>query len=135
LAHPVWLCREAPGEVKASAVHRKRIEDAGAELNAVYKAALACAPSKEAHARLREAQRAWIALRDANAALEEVTGYMRNIVAATIFRIIQIILLPIGAVAYVVFAVKLVTFSRRSGTSATVLASLYTRYGCDDFSG
>ena len=53
---------------------------------------------------------------------------MRNIVAATTFRIIQIILLPIGAVGYVLFVVKLVTFSRRSGTSATVLASLYTRY-------
>ena len=53
---------------------------------------------------------------------------MHNIVAATIFRLIQIILLPIGAVGYVPFVVKLVTFSRRSGTSATVLASLYTRY-------
>ena len=53
---------------------------------------------------------------------------MRNIVAATIFRIIQIILLPIGAVGYVLFVIKLVAFSRRSGTSATVLASLYTRY-------
>ncbi len=48
---------------------------------------------------------------------------MRNIVAATIFRIIQIILLPIGTVGYVLFVIKLVTFSRRSGTSATVLAS------------
>jgi methyltransferase (TIGR00027 family) len=53
---------------------------------------------------------------------------VRNIAAATLFRIIQIILLPIGAVGYVPFVVKLVTFSRRSGTSATVLASLYTRY-------
>lgn len=53
---------------------------------------------------------------------------MRNVVAATIFRIIQILLLPVGAVGYVPFVVKLVTFSRRSGTSATVLASLYTRY-------
>jgi methyltransferase (TIGR00027 family) len=53
---------------------------------------------------------------------------MRNVVAATIFRLIQIILFPIGAVGYVPFVVKLVTFSRRSGTSATVLASLYTRY-------
>src|SRR5207249_1280016 len=30
--------------------------------------------------------------------------------------------------AYVPFVVKLVRFSRRSGTSATVLASAYTRY-------
>src|SRR6266545_7252908 len=53
---------------------------------------------------------------------------MRNIVAATIFRIIQIILLPIGAVGYVLFVIKLVAFSRRSGTSATVLASLFRSY-------
>jgi methyltransferase (TIGR00027 family) len=53
---------------------------------------------------------------------------MRSIVAATVFRTIQAILLPIGAAAYVPFVVRLVTFSRRSGTSATVLASLYTRY-------
>jgi methyltransferase (TIGR00027 family) len=37
-------------------------------------------------------------------------------------------LLPSGVVGYALFVVKLVTFSRRSGTSATVLASLYTRY-------
>lgn len=53
---------------------------------------------------------------------------MRNIVAASVFRIIQTALLPIGTVAYVPFVVKLVRFSRRSGTAATVLASLYTRY-------
>ncbi|HZE68376.1 MAG TPA: SAM-dependent methyltransferase [Pyrinomonadaceae bacterium] len=53
---------------------------------------------------------------------------MRNIVAAAIFRAIQTILLPFGALGYVPFVVKLVTFSRRMGTSATVLASLYTRY-------
>ncbi len=55
-------------------------------------------------------------------------GKPRRIVAATFFRIIQMILLPIGVIAYVHFVVKLVTFSRKSGTSATVLASLYTRY-------
>jgi methyltransferase (TIGR00027 family) len=49
-------------------------------------------------------------------------------VAAIAFRIIQIILLPIGAVGYALFVVKLVAYSRRSGTSATVLASLYTRW-------
>jgi len=51
-------------------------------------------------------------------------GNLRKIVAATAFRIIQIIWLPIGAVGYVLFVVKLVAYSRRSGTSATVLASL-----------
>ena len=53
---------------------------------------------------------------------------MRRIVAATFFRIIQIIISPIAVIAYAPFVVKLVTFSRRSGTSATVLASLYSRY-------
>ena len=58
---------------------------------------------------------------------ERTNGDMRNLVA-TFFRLIQIVLLPIGAVGYLLFVFKLVTFSRRSGTSATVLASLYTRY-------
>jgi hypothetical protein len=55
-------------------------------------------------------------------------GNMRQVVAATLFRVIQIILLPIRAVCYVPFVVKLVAYSRRTGVSATVLASLYTRY-------
>jgi hypothetical protein len=46
---------------------------------------------------------------------------MRSFVAAMIFRIIQIVLLPIGAVGYVLLVVKLVRFSRRTGTSATVI--------------
>lgn len=53
---------------------------------------------------------------------------MHKIVAATAFRIVQIVLLPIGAVGYVLFVVRLVSYSRRTGTSATVLASFYTRY-------
>ncbi len=53
---------------------------------------------------------------------------MRNIGAASIFRMIQIVLLPIAAVSYVLFVVKLVLYSRRSGTSATLLASFYTRW-------
>lgn len=57
---------------------------------------------------------------------------MRVIIAQGIFRLIQIliqiVLLPFAVVGYVVFVVRLVIFSRRSGTSATVLASLYTRY-------
>jgi len=53
---------------------------------------------------------------------------MRNIVAATCFRIVQIILLPVAAVAYVVLLIKLISYSRRSGASATVLASFYTRW-------
>jgi len=53
---------------------------------------------------------------------------MRNLAAATFFRIVQIILLPIAAVAYVALLIKLIMYSRRSGASATVLASFYTRW-------
>jgi hypothetical protein len=53
---------------------------------------------------------------------------MRSIVAATIFRLIQIVLVPIAAVGYVLFVVKLIMYSRKSGVAATVLASLYTRW-------
>jgi methyltransferase (TIGR00027 family) len=53
---------------------------------------------------------------------------MRSIVSAIAFRIIQIILLPIGSVGYVLWVVKLIAYSRRSGASATVLASFYTRW-------
>jgi methyltransferase (TIGR00027 family) len=53
---------------------------------------------------------------------------MPRIVSAAAFRIIQIILFPIAGVGYPLFVVKLVAYSRRAGTSATVLASLYTRY-------
>jgi methyltransferase (TIGR00027 family) len=53
---------------------------------------------------------------------------MRNIIAATIFRMIQIILFPVALVSYVIFVVKLIMFSRKSGVSATALASLYTRW-------
>lgn len=53
---------------------------------------------------------------------------MRKIVAVVVFRTIQGILLPTAALGYVPFVVRLVRFSRRSGTSATVLASFYTRY-------
>src|SRR4030095_93947 len=69
---------------------------------------------------------------DSSVSATETTGEcldnIRRIVAATVFRIIQILLLPIGAVSYVVFVIKLVAYSRKTGTSATVLASLYTRY-------
>jgi methyltransferase (TIGR00027 family) len=53
---------------------------------------------------------------------------MRKLIAATFFRILQLALFPLGVVGYVLFVVKLVAFSRKSGASATVLASLYTRY-------
>src|SRR5262249_53553753 len=53
---------------------------------------------------------------------------MRKFIGAAIFRTIQILLLPIWAVGYVIFVAKLIAYSRKSGASATVLASLYTRY-------
>ncbi|HEY0604385.1 MAG TPA: class I SAM-dependent methyltransferase [Herpetosiphonaceae bacterium] len=57
---------------------------------------------------------------------------MRTTFARSSFRLIQfvilIVFLPFAVVGYVIFVVKLVIFSRRTGTSATVLASLYTRY-------
>ena len=53
---------------------------------------------------------------------------MRTLVAVAVFRSVQIVLLPVAALGYVLFVIRLVTFSRREGTSATVLASLYTRY-------
>jgi methyltransferase (TIGR00027 family) len=53
---------------------------------------------------------------------------VRNIVAATIFWALQIVLFPLTLVGYVLFVVKLVLYSRRSGASATLLASFYTRW-------
>lgn len=53
---------------------------------------------------------------------------MRNIIAATVFRLIQIIWSPIAFVSYIFFVSKLVVYSRRSDVSSTTLASLYTRW-------
>jgi len=53
---------------------------------------------------------------------------MGNFVAETIFRLIQLLLLPTSAVGYLLFLIRLVRFSRRTRTSATALASLYTRF-------
>lgn len=54
-------------------------------------------------------------------------GKTRRFLADVFFRVIQLVLLPLGVVGYVIFMVKLTAFSRKSGISATVLASLYTR--------
>ena len=53
---------------------------------------------------------------------------MRKIVAATIYTMIQIVLFPISLIAYVLFVVQAVLYSRKSSASPTALASLYTRY-------
>lgn len=53
---------------------------------------------------------------------------MRNFVTMAAFRLVQSALLPAAAVGYVLFVITVVRFSRRNSTSATALASLYTRY-------
>ena len=53
---------------------------------------------------------------------------MRTIVGVITYRLLQLILLPLAAVGYAAFVAQSVAYGRRSGTSATVLASLYTRY-------
>jgi methyltransferase (TIGR00027 family) len=52
----------------------------------------------------------------------------RGMVAAGFFRVLQAALLPVGTVGYVWAVPKLLRYSRRTGVSATLLASLYTRY-------
>ena len=58
---------------------------------------------------------------------QEGSGNMRTIVAAAIFRLIQIAWSPIGLVGYVLLVITMILFSRTSGVSSTTLASLYTR--------
>ena len=53
---------------------------------------------------------------------------MRNIVAATGFRIIQIVLSPIALVGYAIFITKMIMYTRTSGASATALGPLYARW-------
>jgi len=53
---------------------------------------------------------------------------MRNSIAAATFRIVQVLLSPLACIAYVDLVVTLVTFSRKSGTPATVHASTYIRW-------
>jgi hypothetical protein len=53
---------------------------------------------------------------------------LRSVIAFSIFRGIQIVGFPLAVVGYVLFVVKLVMHSRKSGASGTVLASFYTRW-------
>ncbi|WP_426977531.1 class I SAM-dependent methyltransferase [Pseudarthrobacter sp. O4] len=53
---------------------------------------------------------------------------MRGMAAAGLFRVIQVALLPVGMVGYLRAVPQLLLYSRRTGISATLLASLYTRY-------
>lgn len=53
---------------------------------------------------------------------------MRDIVTRSAFRAIQVAGLPLATVGYVFFVIRLIMYSRRSGASATILASFYTRW-------
>jgi methyltransferase (TIGR00027 family) len=53
---------------------------------------------------------------------------MFKLLAVVVYRSIQIVLFPFALIGYVVFVIKTVAHSRRSGAAATVLASLYVRY-------
>jgi methyltransferase (TIGR00027 family) len=53
---------------------------------------------------------------------------MSGAVRAGLFRVIQAALLPAGTAGYLVAVPKLLLYSRRTAVSATLLASLYTRY-------
>ena len=59
---------------------------------------------------------------------QEGLSNMRTIVAATIFRLIQIAWSPLALVGYVPLVLKLIIYSRTSGVSSTTLASFYTRW-------
>ena len=53
---------------------------------------------------------------------------VRTAVAPSVFWGLQILCFPLVAVGYLLFVVKSLAYSRRSGASATVLASFYTRW-------
>lgn len=53
---------------------------------------------------------------------------MRGSASAALFRVIQVALLPVGTIGYLWAVPKLLAFSRRTRVSATLFASLYTRY-------
>ena len=53
---------------------------------------------------------------------------VNGIAPAALFRVIQAALLPVGTAGYLWGVPKLLLYSHRTGISATLLASLYTRY-------
>lgn len=52
---------------------------------------------------------------------------MRGSASGVLFRVIQVVLLPVGTIGYLWAVPKLLVFSRRTRVSATLFASLYTR--------
>ncbi len=74
LAFTLWL----PAPARASA-EGEELRAADAELNASYQKAMAAMPSAGTKAKLKEAQRAWVAFRDAQIALNgELPGATGN---------------------------------------------------------
>jgi methyltransferase (TIGR00027 family) len=62
------------------------------------------------------------------AAISATPGRLRPGIAAGVFRAVQVALLPVATVGYVHWVARLIRYSRRSGASATVLASHYSRW-------
>jgi uncharacterized protein YecT (DUF1311 family) len=74
LASTLWFIAPAHGSAEG-----EELRAADAELNAGYQKALAAMPSASTKAKLKEAQRAWIAFRDAQIALNgELPGATGN---------------------------------------------------------
>jgi methyltransferase (TIGR00027 family) len=53
---------------------------------------------------------------------------VRTFLAAAAFAFVEMLLFPLLAVGYLLFVARLIAYRRRSGASATVLASMYTRW-------
>lgn len=53
---------------------------------------------------------------------------MRTLIAATVFRLIQVVLFPVALCGYILFVTRGILFSRKAGISMTALAPLYMRY-------
>jgi methyltransferase (TIGR00027 family) len=66
--------------------------------------------------------------RKAKRRAREGGSQMRGKTAACFFRIIQAALLPVGTAGYLMAVPKLLRYSRKTAVSATLFASLYTRY-------
>jgi hypothetical protein len=66
--------------------------------------------------------------RKAKRRASEGGSQMRGKTAACFFRTIQAALLPVGTAGYLMAVPKLLRYSRKTAVSATLFASLYTRY-------
>jgi methyltransferase (TIGR00027 family) len=53
---------------------------------------------------------------------------VRTFVAAAVYGALEVLLFPFALAGYVLYVIKLILYTRRSGASATLLASFYTRW-------